>query len=94
MLEIILIMAAGFVAGYLLRQKKKVVLSVNRLTLLSIYLLLFFLGFSIGGDPVVLDNLPKFGLNAFLITLGGVCGSILAAWATWTLFFQKTPVKE
>lgn len=94
MLEILFITTAGFVAGLLLRQKRKAVMITDKLMLLSIYMLLFFLGFSIGGDPVILANFPEFGLNAILITIGGVTGSILAAWATWTFIFMKTPLKK
>jgi uncharacterized transporter YbjL len=94
MLEILFVMAAGFVAGLLLRKKRQAVLLADKLMFLSICLLLFVLGITIGGDPVILANFPEFGLNAILITIGGVLGSILAAWATWYFFFMKTSLKK
>ncbi|HSV75680.1 MAG TPA: LysO family transporter [Bacteroidales bacterium] len=94
MLEILFVMAAGFVAGLLLRKKRQAVLLADKFMFLSICLLLFVLGITIGGDPVILANFPEFGLNAILITIGGVVGSVLAAWATWYFFFMKTSLKE
>jgi len=94
MIEILFVMAAGFGAGFLLRKKRKAVHLADKFMFLSICLLLFVLGISIGGDPVILANFPLFGFNALLITIGGVAGSVLAAWATWHFFFMKTSLKK
>lgn len=89
MVEILLLMALGMLAGYLLRRKKKSIRVVERLTVWSIFLLLFFMGLSIGRDPVIIRNLPSLGLTALIITIGGVAGSLLLAHLTWRLFFRK-----
>ncbi len=46
-----------------------------------IYLLLFFLGVSIGGDATLMARIPAFGLTALWLTLGAVAGCMAAAWA-------------
>ncbi len=89
MLEILFLMALGILIGFFLRGKKKVVFWIEKAILWSIFLLLFFLGLSIGGDELIMASLPSLGLNAFLITLGGVTGSVLAAWATWKFLFNR-----
>lgn len=89
MLIIIILMALGILIGVLLRGKKKTVYMIEKAILWSIFLLLFFLGLSIGSDELIMANLPSLGLNAFLITLGGVAGSLLAAWATWKYLFNR-----
>lgn len=89
MLEILFLMAFGILIGVLLRGKQKAIYWIERAILWSIFLLLFFLGLSIGGDELIMASLPSLGLNAFLITLGGVAGSVLAAWATWKFLFNR-----
>jgi len=94
MLEILIIMTAGFVTGFFLRSKRKTIMLADKFMFLSICLLLFILGFSMGGNPVILANFPVLGINAILIALGGVAGSVLAAWATWNFFFKKSTMKK
>lgn len=82
-------MAIGFLVGVLIRNKQKTVYGVDKAILFSIFMLLFFLGLSIGGDELIMASLPSLGLNAFLITIGGVGGSVLAAWVVWKFFFHR-----
>lgn len=94
MLEILGLMAAGILAGRLLRKRQKVVSIVERLILVSIFLLLFFLGASIGSDRAIVDALDTIGLNALITATGSVAGSLVAAWLLWKyLFMPKTPSK-
>lgn len=80
--------------GYILRGKQKAISGIEKAILWSIFLLLFFLGLSIGGNEVIMASLPSLGLNALIITLGGVAGSIIAAWALWKLVFKKVRREE
>ncbi|MEE4177878.1 MAG: LysO family transporter [Bacteroides sp.] len=94
MLEILLLMALGMLVGYSLRGKQKAISRIETAILWSIFLLLFFLGLSIGGNEVIVASLPKLGLNALIITLGGVAGSLLAAWVVWKLVFARERRKD
>ncbi|MDX9941678.1 MAG: LysO family transporter [Bacteroidales bacterium] len=94
MLEILVLMALGMLVGYILRGKQKAISGIEKAILWSIFLLLFFLGLSIGGNEVIMASLPSLGLNALIITLGGVAGSIIAAWALWKLVFKKVRREE
>lgn len=44
----------------------------------AIFLLLFLLGVSIGGNANLLANLPRLGLQALLLIVCALAGSILA----------------
>ena len=94
MLEILVLMALGMLVGYILRGKQKAISGIEKAILWSIFLLLFFLGLSIEGNEVIMASLPSLGLNALIITLGGVAGSIIAAWALWKLVFKKVRREE
>ena len=89
MLEILVLIGLGMLAGYFLRGKQKAIPGIEKAILWSIFLLLFFLGLSIGGNEVIMASLPSLGLNALIITLGGVAGSVVTAWLFWKLFFNK-----
>lgn len=85
---ILVLMALGFLVGVLIRNNQKIVYGVDKAILFSIFMLLFFLGLSIGGDKLLIASLPSLGFNAFLITIGGVAGSVVAAWAVWKFLFN------
>lgn len=70
------IMLCGIVTGALFRRliSRKL---ISGLTLASIFLLLFLLGVAIGGNRQLLDSLPSLGLQAMLIMLFCVAGSII-----------------
>ncbi len=89
MFEILLLMSLGILGGYLLRSRKRIILIAEKLIIWSIFLLLFFMGLSIGRDPLIISNLPTLGLTALLISIGGIGGSLFLALLTWKLFFAK-----
>lgn len=89
MIEILLLMAGGMLLGYLLRQKKQVIRTVERLTIWSIFLLLFLMGLSIGHDPQIFNNLPSLGLTALIISGAGIAGSLFAALILWKYLLKK-----
>lgn len=92
MVEILLLMAAGMFTGYLLRQKNDIIKIVEKLTVWSIFLLLFFMGLSIGRNPDIINNLPVLGFTALMISVGGIAGSLLLALIVWKLFFTKKKI--
>ena len=57
--------------------------------MVAIYLLLFFIGISVGGNEQIMKNLDKIGLNAFLLTLAAVMGSILVSYLFYVKFFKN-----
>ena len=60
MFTVILVMAAGVATGYVLR-RLPLLQRVERTTSLTILLLLFILGLSVGSNRLIVDNLARFG---------------------------------
>ena len=80
-------MLAGVLTGYLFRKRSRSWLPF----VISgfVYLLLLFLGFSIGGNAVIMDRLPDLGMEALVLTAGAVSGSIAAAFFIYRRIMRK-----
>ncbi|MDD5820267.1 MAG: LysO family transporter [Bacteroidales bacterium] len=87
-------MVAGCAAGYLGRTIKIKDGLMNRLFLVLTYLLLFFLGWEVGGNEKTLQALPSLGLKSLLIALITTLGSILGAFALWKSIKSKKGSEE
>ena len=81
MLQIILIMAAGIAAGWILR--KRTFKFLNTLLIVLVWALLFFLGVEAG------DGFKELGIEALLLSFAGTAGSIALAWALWKFIQRK-----
>ena len=78
MFIVIGLMFLGAILGYLFLGEamlQKLEKPVNY----TIYLLLFFLGISVGGNSEIIKNLPSLGGQAFLLALAGILGSVVAS---------------
>ncbi len=91
MIEVLLLMFAGIMTGYFMRNKRNIILIVEKMIIISIFLLLFFMGFSIGRDPLIISQLPLLGVTAVLISIGGVLGSMIIALVVWKYLFDTKP---
>ena len=89
MLIVIAIMALGMILGYFFRNSTKVKIRTEKLTKYVIFVLLFVMGISIGGNKVIMESLPILGLQSLIITLGALVGSILLAWLVYIIFFKN-----
>ncbi|MGL4332978.1 MAG: LysO family transporter [Bacteroidales bacterium] len=87
MIKIVLILLTGIITGYILR--KKDLTFVHKSITLFIWGLLFFLGVSVGINETLLSNLPTLGIDALVITAGGLAGSLLMAWLIYWRFFSE-----
>ncbi len=88
MFNVIGFMFTGITLGYLFRnisllQKTEKTISLTVITLL------FVLGISVGSNPVIINNLGKFGWQAAIIAISATCGSILASWVVLKCFFKQ-----
>ena len=92
MFIIIGIMLTGMLLGFLLRNKR---LSwIHKIITLLIWVLLFLLGIDVGGNEAIIKGLHTLGLEALIITLAAVTGSILCAWVLWYLLYIRNKGKE
>lgn len=88
MLIVIGIMFFGITVGLLLRNKPPKPLP--KLINVVIYLLLFFLGISVGVNDMIIKNLHTLGVQALIITIGALTGSIAFSWLVYRYFFSKS----
>ena len=78
----------GIVIGYLLLNVQ-MLQNVEKSASLTILLLLFVLGVSIGSNRLIVDNLGRFGWQAAVLASLSITGSMLASLMVFHLFFKK-----
>lgn len=88
MIIVISLMVCGIVIGYVFRERNLKI--VQKLINYAIFLLLFLLGITVGANGEVMDNLDTIGVDALIITLAAVAGSVLCAWGVYRFFFLPT----
>ncbi|PID68132.1 MAG: DUF340 domain-containing protein [Flavobacteriia bacterium] len=91
MIEVLVTMSAGMVIGYLIHHKKTLLKINEKLTMYAVYVLLFLLGINIGLNEQIINNIHTLGLDAALITIGALLGSLICAYYTYKLFFTEKP---
>jgi uncharacterized membrane protein YbjE (DUF340 family) len=85
----IVLLLTGIIIGYLLRNKRKIIRISTRLTDGAIFLLLFFLGVSVGMNERVISNFQHIGLQSFLLTIFATIGSILVTFVFYRIFLKR-----
>lgn len=81
MLKVVAIMLSGMAVGFLLRKRRLRVVS-HAVTVL-IWALLFLLGVEVGSNRQVIEGITSLGLEALWLSLAGLAGTVLLAWALW-----------
>ena len=92
MFIVIGIMFAGIGTGFLLRNRK--LPGLSQLTMGLIWLLLFLLGIDVGSNQEIINGLHTIGLEAVILTLAAVLGSVTAAWALWYMVYKRNRRSE
>ena len=88
MFIIIGIMFAGMLLGFLLRKQR---LSwIHKVITVFIWLLLFL----VGSNQEIINGLHTIGLEAVILTLAAVLGSVTAAWALWYMVYKRNRRSE
>lgn len=89
MLGILMVMSAGMVFGFLFRKQQGFFKYIDKIVMVTIFLLLFFLGISVGLNEKVVNSFHLIGFQAFLLTSGALAGSILLSYAVYLFFFRR-----
>lgn len=87
MFTIIGLMLTGMLLGFLLRKQK--LSGIHKIITVLIWLLLFLLGIDVGGNQEIINGLHTIGMEAIVITLAAVLGSVTAAWALWYILYKR-----
>ena len=56
---------------------------IDQLINVLIWTLLFILGLEVGSNSDIIKNLKFVGIDAFVISVGAILGSVLMAWILW-----------
>lgn len=89
MTKILICMAVGIAAGVLIRNINSAKKAVEKLIDLSICVLLFFMGLSIGFNDEIISNISNIGIDALLLTIGGILGSSAFSYLVYKSFYKK-----
>lgn len=88
MIELIITVFLGAALGFALRNCKQLRF-VNQSITLTIYLMLFLLGVSVGTNEAILKDLLSVGTDALLISIMATLGSVIAAKFVYQRFFKE-----
>lgn len=97
MITVLIVMITGIIAGVFIHRKPGLIQLNERLVTFAIYILLLLLGISVGINKTIISNLGTLGLQALIVTLGAVGGSVLMSWLVFRLFFiseQNTKAQD
>lgn len=89
MITVLALMTLGIIIGVFISKKEKIIKLNEKLTSLAIFMLLFLLGIGVGTNEKIINNMQSIGLQALVLTLGALSGSILCAYITYNLFFKQ-----
>ena len=92
MFIIIGIMFAGMLLGLSATQTTTIVDTQGHYCF--IWLLLFLLGIDVGSNQEIINGLHTIGLEAVILTLAAVLGSVTAAWALWYMVYKRNRRSE
>jgi uncharacterized transporter YbjL len=84
---VLLWMVLGIVIGIFLSNFPRLLKINENLLNVSIYALLLILGISIGSNKNITSHFYSLGVQALVIALGAIGGSVLVSWIIYRLFF-------
>jgi len=89
MVLITVFLLSGILAGYFLRKENRIIKFTDKLTVGAICLLLFLLGLSAGGNEIIINSIAKLGIQAFVLTVGAISGSVLLSYFVYVYIFGR-----
>ena len=80
-------MLGGVLTGYLLRKRN--LKWISKAITLAIWVLLLLLGIAVGHNDEILSHLDTIGLQALVLSVFAVAGSVILAGVVYRYFFRK-----
>lgn len=75
----IVCISLGAPVGFLIRNQPLLIKIVDYSLIMSVRILLFLLGLSLGSNSTIIQQLDKLGIQAIIITFFCISGSLIAA---------------
>lgn len=88
MLNVIIIMTIGIIIGVLLHKKTTFIKVSEKIITYAIWLLLLFLGILVGSNKLIMSNIGTLGIQALLLSLSAVAGSIFLSYFLYKFLFK------
>jgi len=88
MVVILVVLTAGIILGFLMRNHERLIRTADRIMNGTIYLLLFLLGLSVGVNETIISNIHTIGVRALVLTVGAIVGSVIVSYIVSRLFFR------
>lgn len=89
MFGVMIVMLSGVLIGYILRNIRAIPALVSKINIYIIFLLLFVMGLSVGGNPQVIQGLGTLGLLGIAISVVSIAGSVFLSWIVYRHLFKK-----
>ena len=89
MLLVLLCLCAGILLGIVLRRRERFLKVIDQLTVWFIYIFLFLLGLTVGLNREIIAQFGRLGMQAIIIALACVIGSLVPAWFVYHFFFAR-----
>lgn len=86
---IFLSLGIGFIIGYKKILSQRFVTLNGRFQTASLFLLIFFMGVSIGNDDAVFQNIASIGIKAFAFAVACIAGSVGAVYIASKIFLKS-----
>ena len=86
---ILVLLFAGTLAGFAFSGISKFNTIADKATSYIIYILLFFMGLSVGTKPEVMKNIAGIGLDALIISIFAISGSVFLSYFVYRYFFRR-----
>lgn len=88
MFSLLSVMLAGVLIGYLLRNLS-IIRKTEKTISITVLLLLFIFGLTIGSNNNLIHHIGDFGWQAFVLAIAGLSGSLIASSLAYKMFFKK-----
>ena len=76
-------MLSGVAVGLAFRRNP--IRFISKIITVLIWVLLFLLGVEVGGNPLIMGSMHDLGMEALILTLAGLSGSMAMAWGLWRI---------
>jgi len=88
MIIIFIMLIAGALTGHYYKSNRYIVKYIHKVSFWAVLILLFLLGFSVGQNEVIINNLHKIGLKSLVLSTAAVMGSVLVSMFVHNRYFK------
>lgn len=88
MYQVLFFLLAGIIVGIAFHKRLWLSKVSEKLSSITIYLLLFTLGLKAGSDKMIMSQLDTLGLTALGISFFTIFGSVFTAWTMYKFVFK------